>query len=107
MIKARSVLWFRRDLRIHDNAALDWACENSAAVIPVYIHSPEEERPWAPGAASRWWLHHSLALLQKKLADKGLTLHFYSGNSEELIPKIIAERWSRSIQACFFPLARC
>ena len=91
MSKARSIIWFRRDLRLHDNAALEWACENSAAVIPVYIHSPEEEKPWAPGAASRWWLHHSLLSLQKKLADKGLKLHFYSGNSEQVIPKIIAE----------------
>ena len=91
MIKARTILWFRRDLRIHDNAALDWACENSEAVIPVYVHSPEEEKPWAPGAASRWWLHHSLASLEKKLSDKGLKLHFYIGNSEELVPKIIAE----------------
>ncbi len=84
-------MWFRRDLRIHDNAALDWACENSSAVIPVYIHSPDEEKPWAPGAASRWWLHHSLSSLQMKLADKGLKLHFYTGNSKDLIPNIIAE----------------
>lgn len=86
-----SILWFRRDLRIHDNAALDWACENSAKVIPVYIHSPEEEHPWSPGAASRWWLHYSLLSLQKKLAEKGLKLHFFSGSSENVINKIITE----------------
>ena len=97
MIKPISILWFRRDLRLHDNAALDWACENSSVVIPVYIHSPEEEKPWAPGAASRWWLHHSLSSLEKSLADKGLRLHFYAGNSEEVIPKIIAESKADSL----------
>lgn len=86
-----SILWFRRDLRIHDNAALDWACENSATVIPVYIHSPDEESPWSPGGASRWWLHHSLNSLQKKLTDNGLKLHFFSGSSEDVIMKIIEE----------------
>ena len=86
-----SILWFRRDLRIHDNAALDWACENSETVIPVYIHSPDEESPWAPGAASRWWLHHSLISLQKKLADNGLTLNFFSGSSEDVMREIIKD----------------
>ena len=86
-----TIMWFRRDLRIHDNAALEWACKNSSKVIPIYIHSPEEEKPWAPGAASRWWLHHSLSVLEKKLADKGLKLHFFSGNSEDFILNIIDE----------------
>ena len=28
--------------------------------MPVFIWSPEEEAPWSPGCASRWWLHQSL-----------------------------------------------
>lgn len=86
-----SILWFRRDLRLHDNAALDWACENSKAIIPVYIHSPLEEKNWAPGSASRWWLHQSLLALEKKLADRGLKLHFFSGNSDDVLLDIIDE----------------
>jgi deoxyribodipyrimidine photo-lyase len=88
---AISILWFRRDLRLHDNAALDWARDNSDMVIPVYIHSPEEEKPWVPGAASCWWLHHSLAALKKKLAASGMKLHFYSGDSVDVINSIIDE----------------
>ena len=30
-----SILWFRRDLRLQDNPALDWVCENSDAVLPI------------------------------------------------------------------------
>ncbi len=92
-----SILWFRRDLRLHDNAALDWVCNNSTAVVPVYIHSAEEEKPWVPGGASRWWLHHSLTALEKKLADKGLKLHFFSGNSAEVISRIIDETSADSL----------
>jgi len=88
---ATSILWFRRDLRLHDNAAFDWACDNSDTVIPVYIHSPEEEKPWAPGAASRWWLHHSLAALESKLAASGLKLHFFIGRSEDVLTSIIKD----------------
>jgi len=86
-----SILWFRRDLRLHDNAALDWVCENSKAIIPVYIHSPSEEKSWAPGSASRWWLHQSLLALEKKLDDRGLKLHFFSGDSDDVLLDIIDE----------------
>jgi deoxyribodipyrimidine photo-lyase len=86
-----SILWFRRDLRLQDNAAFDWACENSSAVIPVFIYSPAEENPWAPGAASRWWLHHSLLSLQSRLADRGLKLNFFVGPSEKILKNILAE----------------
>ncbi len=86
-----SILWFRRDLRIHDNAALAWVCKHSTKVIPIYIHSPEEEKPWQPGAASRWWLHNSLLALEKTLAEHGLKLQYFSGDSESAISKIIDE----------------
>ena len=39
------------------------------SVLPVFIWSPEEEAPWAPGAASRWWLHNSLASLARSIED--------------------------------------
>ncbi|KJV33738.1 cryptochrome/photolyase family protein [Luteibacter yeojuensis] len=65
-----AIVWFRRDLRLADNPALVAAAEAHEKVIPLYIHAPDEEGEWAPGAASRWWLHHSLVAL-----DKGLGRH--------------------------------
>jgi len=69
-----AIIWFRRDLRLADNAALDHALKNADRVLPIYIHSPEDDDDWAPGAASRWWLHHSLAALQESLARRGSRL---------------------------------
>jgi deoxyribodipyrimidine photo-lyase len=92
-----SILWFRRDLRIHDNAALQWVCDNSTDVIPIYIHSLEEEEPWQPGAASRWWLHNSLLALEKKLADHGLILKYFCGYSEAIISELIEETNASSL----------
>lgn len=86
-----TLLWFRRDLRLHDNHALNWACENSESVLPVYIHAPDEEKPWAPGSASRWWLHNSLSELDKKLQLHGLRLNYFSGRSSEIISDLINE----------------
>ncbi|MFN7137331.1 MAG: deoxyribodipyrimidine photo-lyase, partial [Thermomonas sp.] len=51
-----ALVLFRRDLRLADNPALHAACAAHARVLPVYVHAPDEDAPWAPGAASRWWL---------------------------------------------------
>ena len=56
-----AIVWFRRDLRLADNPALSAATLAAQRVIALYVHSPEEEAEWRPGAASNWWLHHSLA----------------------------------------------
>ena len=69
-----SIHWFRLDLRVADNPALVAASQSGEAVVPVFIWAPEEEAPWAPGAASRWWLHHSLAALDAELRKLGLRL---------------------------------
>ncbi len=61
------LLWLRRDLRLSDNPALSAALQQCERVVPVYVHAPDEEGSWSPGAASRWWLHHSLAALAADL----------------------------------------
>ncbi len=65
-----TLVWFRSDLRIADNPALSAAAQDDA-VIPVFIHAPGEEAPWAPGAASTWWLHHSLERIALDLRGLG------------------------------------
>ncbi|MCB1857951.1 MAG: deoxyribodipyrimidine photo-lyase [Gammaproteobacteria bacterium] len=84
------ILWFRRDLRLADNPAFAWAVKQRAGIIPVYLYAPKEEEPWVPGAASRWWLHHSLAALSKGLRARGLRLSCYRGDSIQIL-KTLAE----------------
>ena len=43
-------------------------------MIPVFLFAPGEEGDWPPGAASRWWLHHSLAQLEASLQKLDLRL---------------------------------
>jgi len=76
-----AIVWFRRDLRLADNPALRHALEHHEQVLPVYIHAPDEEAPWAPGGAARWWLHHSLAALSAALARAGAPLLLRQGPS--------------------------
>ncbi len=69
----RTLLWFRQDLRLADNPALHAAMARGA-VVPVYLWTPHEEGEWPPGAASRWWLHHSLHALAADIAARGGSL---------------------------------
>lgn len=66
-----TVVWFRRDLRIADNPALA-AAASAGAVIPLFILTPCGDG--SPGAASRWWLHHSLESLAADLRRIGSRL---------------------------------
>ena len=86
-----AIVWFRRDLRLADNPALNFACNNYRTIIPIFIWAPEEEAPWSPGAASKWWLYHSLQKLQKDLANLGAPLILRRGPTLESIKKIQVE----------------
>lgn len=76
-----SLVWLRRDLRLADQPALQAALARGHPIVPVYIHAPEEEAPWAPGAASRWWLHHSLRAFARSLEAVGSRLIIRHGPS--------------------------
>jgi deoxyribodipyrimidine photo-lyase len=55
-----AIVWFRRDLRLADKPrSRERARRGRRTSCRVYVHSPEEDGEWAPGGASRWWLHHS------------------------------------------------
>lgn len=62
-----ALVWFRHDLRLDDNPALRAALDQGFTPIPVYVHAPQEEGEWSPGAASLAWLHRSLAALDADL----------------------------------------
>lgn len=86
-----AILWFRRDLRLQDNAILQWAEQHADKVVAVYIHSEQEEAPWQPGGASKWWLHHSLKALEQQLAEQGIVLNYYTGDTLKVLASVIDE----------------
>ncbi len=85
-----NIVWHYRDLRIHDNPALNAAA--SGKIIPLYIHSPQEEKKWKGGSASNWWLHHSLENLKKQYQEQGITLVIRSGNALDVLEEIFSEK---------------
>ena len=86
-----ALLWFRQDLRLSDNPALAAALARGGPVIPVFIWAPEEEGGWAPGAASRWWLHQSLASLTRDLERRGSRLVIRRGPTAQALQALVTE----------------
>ncbi|MBC7908825.1 MAG: deoxyribodipyrimidine photo-lyase [Rhodospirillaceae bacterium] len=91
------ILWFRRDLRLADNPALNEAAASGRPVIPIYIHQPEAAGEWAEGGASRWWLHHSLESLGRSLAALGTPLRLLRGPADRVLPQLAQETGATSV----------
>ena len=52
-----TVVWFRRDLRLSDNPALEAAVASGGPVVAAWVHAPVGGWDSAPGAAARVFLH--------------------------------------------------
>lgn len=81
-----NVVWFRQDLRLADNPALVHALE-AGAVVPIYILDDDSAGHWSMGAASRWWLHHSLQRLNDALRGR---LQVFRGPAAAVLPALVA-----------------
>ncbi len=96
-----SICWFRQDLRLADNPALIAACQKGR-VLPIYILDDRQSGAFAMGAASRWWLHHSLHSLSDSLGGR---LSVYRGNPKDILDDIVSRHdvkvvcWNR----CYEP----
>ena len=101
MTVKKSIHWFRQDLRINDNPSLNSASQFDT-FLPIYILDDVNSGEFSMGAASRWWLHHSLKKLNENLNGK---LLIYKGNPSEILKKLVEENeithisWNR----CYEP----
>ncbi|WP_265092008.1 DASH family cryptochrome [Marinobacter sp. 1-4A] len=89
----RTLYWFTRDLRLHDNAAL-LAASKANMLLCVYAVDP---RWFTPGpmqskamGTHRWrFLWQSLMALERSLRALGQRLHIAYGKPEEVIPALV------------------
>ncbi|NNJ98111.1 MAG: deoxyribodipyrimidine photo-lyase [Gammaproteobacteria bacterium] len=87
-----AIVWFRQDLRLSNNPALAAALDKHERVIPVFVHEQADTAAWQHGAASCWWLHHSLKALSSSLRKLGSQLIIRSGSdSQSLLDELIAQ----------------
>lgn len=92
------ILWYRRDFRLSDHAALTAACATGRPVIPVVIRDDSVD---TLGAAPKWRWGLGAEHLAQTLEDHGSRLIFRSGDALEVLKALIDETsadavfWSR------------
>ena len=84
-----TLVWLRHDLRLRDQPAFHFAAARGEPVIPVFILEPVG--PWAPGAASRAFLHDALEALGRDLEALGSRLILRRGAPAEVLQVLAAE----------------
>ena len=84
-MKKPVIVWMRQDLRLSDHPAFELAATLSKKVVPCYVLDSRSEKKWAPGSASRWWLHHSLMELDQRLSEIGGRLILKSGDAVKIL----------------------
>lgn len=82
------IMWFRQDLRLHDNPALQYALSHTY-ILPIHILDPDNAGQWKLGQSSSWWLQKSLQSLSKSLKRHNHELHLFHGNTQTILNRVI------------------
>jgi len=100
--KAPRIVWFRRDLRLADNAALAAAASGNAPIIPLFIDDDSKLRRKL-GGASKWWRGRSLSAFDESLRAIGLRLVIRQGSPDDVLHELLGETGAATI---YFNLRR-
>ena len=85
------IVWLRQDQRLSDHPAFAAAEAGGRAVIPCYVLDTRDTHTRRPGAASRWWLHHSLAELDHRIRERNGRLLLRHGNPVSVLTELALE----------------
>ena len=83
------IVWLRRDLRVHDNAALHEACQQAEQVIPLFVFDPDILGREDTGAARVEFLLDALRVLDANLQKCGGRLVVRRGKVPEEIVRAV------------------
>jgi len=89
-----TIFWFRRDLRLQDNAGLFHALKENENVVPIFIFDTNILDKLEDTADRRVeFIHHSLIVIQQQLEDLGSSMIVFHGDPiaifKSLKPKAI------------------
>jgi deoxyribodipyrimidine photo-lyase len=98
-IPPATVVWFRRDLRLSDNPALEAAVARGGPIVAAWVHAPLEEGDSAPGAAARVFLHESLRSLAESLESRGSRLVLRRGPTIKALIDLAREAGADAVHA--------
>ena len=86
-----AIVWFRRDLRVHDHPALTYALAHFDRVIPLFVVDDRLLQGRWQSANRLWFLAGALGSLQDELRERDSALTMVRGYPVELVPKLALE----------------
>lgn len=99
----RSIVWFRNDLRVHDNEALLDAIKDNDEIIPIYIFDTRIFDSLTSHGFPKTGRHRSkfivesIADLRRSLRSLGSELYLRTGLPEEILPEIARDCKTRYV----------
>ncbi len=87
----RGIVWFRRDLRLHDQPALTAACRECDEIIPLFVFDDSLLQSHVFGAACVNFMLGCLQELSMSLAERGVVLRWRRGNPVEEVVRAARE----------------
>jgi len=85
-----AIFWFRRDLRLNDNAGLYHALRSGHAVVPVFIFDTAILNRLGSREDKRvQFIHDAITALKSELEKKGSSLHVFHSTPAEAFAQII------------------
>lgn len=85
-----AIFWFRRDLRLHDNAGLYHALKENESVLPVFIFDTDILNQLEDKADARVeFIHQHIQKLQKQLVESHSSILVSIGNPLEVFKNLI------------------
>ena len=92
MSKSITVFWFRRDLRLHDNAGFYRALKNEKNVLPLFIFDREIlDKLENKKDARVEFIHDEITRLSAELKEEGSTMLVRYGSPEKIWQELLKE----------------
>lgn len=92
-----TIFWFRRDLRLDDNAGLFHALQSEEEVLPIFIFDELILSQLPKEDARVTFIHHQLEKIQSELIKIGKSLAVFHGKPLDIYKKLISENSIKSV----------
>lgn len=94
-----SVVWFRRDLRLHDHPALTAAQADGDRIAPLFVIDERLQAGRFRSANRLWFMRGSVSALATALEVRGAPLSVVRGDPSEVVPAFAAAVGARRVVA--------
>ena len=91
----RGLHWFRNDLRLRDNTALDALASRAEQWLPVFVLDPRLLHGRRAGSPRSRFLLDCLGRLGRELEKRGFALLIREGRPEQVLPRLLRDTGAR------------